>query len=145
MAVQATVTNTIRAGVQILTSAAFFANQPTLIPFEIDMLTVANFQSAGVDPVALDDTAYTVAFFNRHGYQIHSDQFLREIQQRQAKARAFNPCDANADSLERFAHFRVMLVNDPNRLVVLDCLPRSTFVGSIATSADVATEEEETA
>lgn len=136
MAIQATVTETMRAGVQILTSAAFMATQPTLIPFEINMLSAANFANGNVNPVSLDDTAYTVPFENQRGYTVHADQFLREAQGRQARARAANPCDPNLDDLERFAHFRTMLVLDPPRLVVLDPLPRSTFVGTLAPDAD---------
>lgn len=136
MIVKATVTTTITDGFQDLTCPAFLANQPALIPFQIDMLTAANFAAGGTAPVELNDSAYTVPFVNKQGYQIHADQFLREIQARQARARACNPCDPNLDNLDRFAHFRVVLVYDQSRLVVLDCLPRSAFVSGIADSAN---------
>lgn len=41
-----------------------------------------------------------------------------------------------ADIPQCMTGFCAVLASDPNRIIILDRLPRSTFIGSITTSAD---------
>ena len=132
--INATVPNTISGGLQILTASPFMASLSTQNnrKFIMDLLEAIILNIGGTDILELDDSEYTVPLMDSHGYYIRADRMLRAIQERGAM-RCINNI---ADIPQCMTGFCAVLATDPNRIIILDCLPRSTFVGGIGSSRD---------
>lgn len=132
--VNATVPNTISGGFQILQSAPFMASLSMINTkkFVLELQDILNLNLGGTSPLEIDDTEFTVQLVDCNGYNVRADRVLRCIQERAAMRGILNLSDVPPC----LTGFCGVLASDPNRIIILDCLPRSTYVGSIASSAD---------
>lgn len=126
---------------EILLSSPFMEAQQNH-PFCLEITDYTNLSAAGLSLVSLNDTAFTLPLVDERGYNVRADRLLREIMKRAAACRVYDVSLTASVAPEKFAVFECVIATDPNRIVICDCLPRSTFIGTLAANANPAPEAE---
>lgn len=128
---------------EILLSSPFMTAQQNH-EFCLEITDYTNLSAAGLSLVSLDDTQFTLPLVDERGYNVRADRLLREIMRRAAACGVYDISLTASVAPEKFAVFECAIATDPNRIVICGCLPRSTFIGTLAANADPVADSEVT-
>lgn len=117
---------------EVLTTTTPFLAAQQNTPFILEIDTYTNLSAAGNAQVTIDDTDNTLVLVDKRGYDVRADRLLREIMYRAHACGIEDVSMTSSVAPEKFSAFKCVVATDPNRLIVLDCLPRSTYIGDIS-------------